>query len=281
MKTILLIDGKNTAYRALFATMRSGEVHPFVVWMRFLHVWFDKFNPSEVHVFWDCPKDEVWRKSVLPEYKDQRETMKHYADDVKLKISNLVKVAKALLPHMNIRQYYKKTQECDDLIYSACRILTPDKSDSLRVIVVSSDSDFVQLQWSMEHVKCLEPKSCKFFDTPTINPIYQKSLIGDKSDNIDGYNGIGKVKSAKLINSPNNLIEFLDKNGSKLFLRNISLIDLSKNPYALKNELYLIKNMSLPINYDESEIKRLIYENKINGLIHELTRIVLPFSKLK
>ncbi len=104
MKPVLLIDGRNIAYRAVFAAREKikNGLHPFVVWMRFMHVWVETFDPSAIHVFWDCKKNDVWRKAIYNEYKDHRDhILDRYDDfDVAGSISRLEQSAKSILPYI-------------------------------------------------------------------------------------------------------------------------------------------------------------------------------------
>ena len=286
METILLIDGKNTAYRALFAARANpdflkGGVHPFVVWMRFANVWIQKFKPKSVHVFWDCPKDDIWRKRLFMEYKNNRDTMAHYADDVKAEMHRIESAAQALLPYMGARQYIRLAQESDDLIYSACKILTPSHQDARKVIVVSSDADFVQLQWSMPHVVAYEPRRAAFVDQPDVSPVVQKSLCGDKSDNIDGYRGIGPVKSRQLAEDPKKLVEFLDAMGDTKFRRNLALVDLSMNPSRMSNELYILRMMAKDVCFDKAKINEISMQHKVVGLMSEYAKFAILLKELR
>lgn len=286
MDNILLIDGKNTAYRALFAArgnpeFRRSGYHPFVVWLRFVHVWLEKFKPVSCHVFWDCPKNEVWRKKVLSEYKDHRDTMVHYEDDVQEQMASMIGAATDILQYMGVRQYIRAGQECDDLIFSACRLLNPGKADTTRVIVVSSDSDFLQLQWHMPHVSCYLPKDGKFADQPDCDPAIQKALSGDKADNVDGFRGIGPVKSRQLTSNPTKLLEFLESVDKRKFKRNLALIDLSLNPHALSNQLYVMDIMSKSVIFDRGKIQDFSVKHHANGMMSEYTRVAVAFKHLR
>jgi len=286
MENILLIDGKNTAYRALFASrgnreFRTKGYHPFTTWVKLSHVWLEKFKPSSAHVFWDCPKNEVWRKKLLSEYKDHRDAMPHYDNDVQEQLHKLIDAASAILSHMGVRQYTRPGQEADDLIYSACRLLTPTKSDTRKLIVISSDSDFAQLQWYMPYVSVYDPRKNKFIDSPECNPAVQKALCGDRADNIDGFRGIGPVKSNQIASDPKKLIEFLDLSDARKFKRNLALIDLSMNPSRLNNELYMLRVLSNDAEFDKAAINQLSIDHKIRGLMSEYPNISLEYKRLK
>lgn len=282
METHLLIDGKNTVYRSLFAckTRELEKVHPFVVWLRLANTWMNQFNPTHVHVFWDCPREEVWRKKVLNEYKDSRDNNTNIDDNVRETLYRIINTARGILPYMGVRQYRMPKQECDDLIYSACKMLTPPKSMKRQLIVVSSDKDFAQLQYHMSHVKCFDPIKQEYCDDPEVDPVIKKALIGDKSDNIQGYRGIGEVKGSKLAKDFKLLNEFLSTADTQIYKRNLALIDMSLNPYRVSNILYVQEMLSTQIEFDQSAIKSKIMEYKVKGMMNEFSRLVTPFKTL-
>jgi 5'-3' exonuclease len=279
----LLIDGKNTAYRSVFAGRGNADLshcHPFSVWLRFASVWFDKFKPNSVHMFWDCPTADIWRKKVLVEYKDHRQQMPAYTDEVQGQLNSLIVAAQAILPYMGIRQYVRAGQECDDLIYAACRVLMPPRSSQDKIIIISNDSDFLQLQWSMPHVMVYLPKNRKFADHPDCNPAIQKALNGDKADNIDGFRGIGPVKSRQLALNMSQLIEYLGLVDAKKFKRNLALIDLSANPAYLTNMLYIMSVLAQQVAVDPKIVNTLSLEYKVRGLNSEFSRALIALKKL-
>lgn len=285
METTLLIDAKNTAYRALFASrgerdLRNGHYHPFTTWLRFTHVWLEKFKPDSVHVFWDCNKNDVWRRKVLAEYKQHRDDLPAYSDDIQHELHQLISAAMDMIPHMGMRQYYRDSQESDDLIYAACRVMTPCSTSERRVIVISSDSDFMQLKWTMPHVSVYLPcKNC-FAEHPICNPAIQKALCGDKSDNIEGYRGIGPVKSRQLTEDNKKLIEFIDLAGAQKFKRNLALIDLSMNPAHLSNELYVLRETTKDVSYDSKVLGEMAMKHKVRGWMSEYPKMAVAFKRL-
>lgn len=281
MQTILLIDGKNTAYRSVFSN-GDPTAHPFAIWSRLASTWVDKFKPDQVHVFWDCPRKKVWRKKILNEYKESRdaETFHTNADGVRDSLNKLIDAAKAILPYMGVRQYDLQHQECDDLIYTVCRLLAPPRHVDREVIIISSDSDFTQIQFRMPYVRCYNPIKAEFFDDPEVDPAMQKALAGDKSDNVDGYRGIGEVKSKRMLNDYKLLNTFLETNGDKIYRRNLALVDMSLNPFRVTNTMYVCGILAQDVQFDKQRIQKLIMEHKVAGLLAEYSRIILPFKSL-
>lgn len=274
MGPALFIDGKNTAYRALFASINNPDfhkTHPFVTWLRLTNICIERFRPSSIHVFWDCPKGMVWRKKIISEYKENRNGNSN--DEILEGLRKVEAVASSILPLMNMRVYRKDTQEADDLIYSACRVIAPQKA-----VIISSDSDMIQIPWLMSHVKVYDPRKNEFMAVPDTNPVYVKCLMGDSTDNVSGYRGIGDVKSRQIAKGYRVMTEFLDVRGEQEFKRNLALIDLSLNPSRMSNELYVIRTMGVDTQFDRAAITTKIQELKIMGLNGEFQRLVVPLK---
>lgn len=274
----LLVDARNVIYRSAYATKANNhnytaQYHCFTILMRQLNSWMNLYHPRSVHIFWDAPRTTVWRRSCLKSYKDR--TANPYIADMSEDIELTTQIAQEFFSVMNVRQYSRKSMEADDLIYAAVSILHPESS-----IIVSSDSDIVQIPYLFSSSKQYDPgKKCEV-DIPTVNPVLQKALVGDKSDVIDGYHGIGPKKSAALLSSHANLQKFLKDNGTKLFYRNLLLIDLSLCPRLLHNKVYIQRQLAKPLQYCSKTINSLILQHKVNGLLQEYRNLVQPFEKL-
>lgn len=255
-------------------------MNPVALWLRMLCGWVDKFNPDSIHIFWDCKKDTVWRKNVLQEYKEHRNANPRL-NESKHSIDTMVFSLYKILRNLNVRQYMKKEQECDDLLYAMCRVLTPANLTESQCIIISSDTDFKQIIWNMSHVKLYNPGNDTIEKRPDIDPIMQKCIVGDTADNIHGYRGIGPVKSKKILEDPKKFKEFIDAFGNEILLRNISLIDLSANPSVAANELYVRSILASDVFYSIDEVKKLAVELKIAGLLSLVSDIGYRFEKLK
>ena len=63
----MLIDGKNAIYRAIFAgyndeRFKKSGFDYFVITVRFISNYLTIFNPQSVHIFWDAPRENTWRR---------------------------------------------------------------------------------------------------------------------------------------------------------------------------------------------------------------------------
>lgn len=273
----LLIDGRNCSYRAAWAYLKGSreghmKYHPFVYFMRQLGETVSRFKPNEVTCVWDAPRETVWRREIFPLYK-QRDDDNKYVADLREPLKQIETVARILLPEANVRDVSKATQETDDLIYSLCRVIYPKE-----VIIVSSDRDFLQIPYRMPGVRQFEPQDKEFLLTPDLDPVVTKSLIGDPSDRIDGYHGIGKVKAGPLASCFIKRQAFLEANGPSLYYRNLVLIDLANNPDRLKNDMHVSAKLAEKPRFDAKKIDDLIVEHRIFGLKQDYDRAVRPFK---
>lgn len=279
MSIAILVDAKNALYRVVHAhraNNRDYEVkyHQIVLLLKQFSQLIIKYHPSSFHVFWDAPRETVWRRSILQTYKDRQGGEKH--EEVSCDIKKLTKIAIRLFSNMNIRQYYRDKMESDDLIYAAVTILHPGKS-----IVVSTDGDMMQIPFLYSSATVYNPIKMQEAKLPKHNPVFTKSLIGDKSDIIDGYRGIGPKKCEALLDDQRKLQEFLDREGREIYVRNLSLIDLSVCPNLLDNKTYIQRNMAKPVKYDRQEVLNMISKYKLIGLDIELNNIMPHFMNLR
>lgn len=275
----LLVDARNAIYRAVYAGLadRSDrpKYHPFVIFLRQIVSWMNSKRPSSVHVFWDAPRATVWRKKILPTYKDRTDS--NYVEGLAEGLSVTTDVAKAFFKFMGVRQYDRKEMEADDLIYTAVTLLHPHRS-----WIVSNDSDMTQIPFRFSSCSVFCPEGLGGEDAPVsdVSPAHLKALMGDKSDSIDGYNQIGPVRGTELLRNPEAMEEFLAVKGSKTYKRNLALIDLAMCPWLLSNTFYVQKMMAQKVAWDKGEVNKLIMEHKVNGLQQEFVNLVQPFKSL-
>jgi len=276
-KPVLLIDTRNALYRAIFAVKADRrntiKYHYFTILLRQITSWANMYNPESINIFWDAPRTSVWRRKILPTYKDR--TNSTYVEDISEDLFKTTAIAKEFFKVMNVRQFEKKTMEADDLIYSAVTMLHPQKT-----IVVSTDSDMIQIPFNYDSCTVYNPTKKEETKIPNVNPVVKKAIIGDKSDAIVGYYGIGDKKSQKMLETPSKLQEFLQETGRDVYHRNLLLIDLSLNPKLLHNKLYVQRKMSKPVEFDKKIINELVHKYKVNGILQEYADVIAPFEKL-
>lgn len=290
----MLVDGKNTVYRSLFAGhadqnfKKSGHDY-FVVFLRFLNHYVNRFHPKSVHVFWDAPSGSVWRRELYPEYKLQRNDMySDYDFDVRAEVRRQMAIALETLNVMNVRQYYREGQEADDLVY-AFVMANPDSQK----VIVSSDGDFSQVIYRHNNVDLFSPSAKAMVEKPAYDPIILKSLIGDVSDNISGYNQIGKARAKPLVESPEALEKFFKSDkaniikdgqkvvvGDQVFNLNKKITDLSQCPDVLENIDYVRQHQSSKIALSLPKMTEIARRRQVNGLMTEVPATIPSFQRL-
>lgn len=290
----LCVDGRNMLYRATFAALgdvrfRANGHHPINIVLHFLHYFLVRFNPSQIHIFWDGPRGEIWRKWHAPEYKQNRPTDDPGDPSTKI-LASLSEVTPLLTKNMGMRQYNKPYMEADDLIYAFCRLHKNHK-----VLVATSDTDLLQIAYNFPNVDIHNPlnKDVDLEPRPEYDPVIAKALTGDKSDNIRGYYGVGKVRAKLLTEDLSERSKFLtsDKTidkigdstesvGEQRFWDNLRIIDLSLCPELVENMQYVAGQARTPIKFDIKEVQQLIGKYKLRGVMADVHRYITPFKVL-
>jgi len=192
----LLVDGNNL-FKIGFHGVRDlysdgdhlGGIYHFInILRRFL----EEHDHDKVVVFWDS--NSSIRKSIYPQYKaNRRQDMN---EDKYQSYLNQQSRVKEYLEEIFVRQVEMINNEADDLIAYYCKVATNEE-----IIIFSADKDLTQL--INENISIYSPISKQYFkhgDNITINkveiPHYNvllcKIFTGDKSDNIDGIEGLGE-----------------------------------------------------------------------------------------
>jgi 5'-3' exonuclease len=290
----LCIDGRNMLYRATFAALgdvrfRANGHHPVNIVLHFLHYFLSRFNPTQVHIFWDGPRGEIWRKRHAPTYKDNRPTDDNDEPSTKI-LRSLTEITPLLVEQMGIRQYSRPYMEADDLIYAFCRLHRTQK-----VLIATSDTDLLQIAYNFHNVDVHNPlnKDADLEERPDHDPVIAKALTGDKSDNIKGYYGIGKVKAKvltedvverrKFLSSDKTITKSGDETevvGEQKFWDNLRIIDLSLCPELVENMQYVATQAATPIKFSLKDIQLLISKYKLRGVMADVHRYIAPFKVL-
>ncbi len=204
MTKTLLVDGDNLfkiAFHGVKDLYNDGEhiggIYHFINTIR---RFLDEHNHDKVIVVWDGDSNSSVRKSLYPQYKaNRRQDMNEYKYESYLQQKSRVK---QYLEEIFVRQVEVINNEADDLIAYYCKI-----SKDEQVMVFSADKDLTQL--ISEKVTIYSPIVKQYFkngdmitinkiDIPHYNVLLTKIFTGDKSDNIDGIEGLGEKTLIKL-----------------------------------------------------------------------------------
>jgi len=218
--TILAIDFMNQAHRA-----RSGfQMGPAPVVFNFFRQFkslVDQFKPTRIYVALEGKP--VHRYEALGEYKANR---KVEADDPRAKeLEKFFKqkdvIVDLLQKHFPVSVVRHATSECDDTLAN----LVKRSSSAVDWVLVSSDTDFIQLLQDHPNLKLYNPVQKQFVEAPDYDYVVWKALRGDPSDNIPGVPGIGDKTAEKIALDPDLLKEHVAKpDVEPIFTRNYDLI---------------------------------------------------------
>ena len=224
---VLLLDGYNLMYRARYG-FGKGPHSTIFSFFRSLRPLVEKFSPDKVYfVIEGYPKQ---RMELLPEYKGTR--VYDDKDDFQRQKRYIINILKESFPVHVVRH---PEHECDDVIGNL--VETTHAKDEC--VVVSTDTDFIQLYNTCNNVVLYNPIKKKYVPHPGYDYVKWKSLKGDGSDNITGFHGIGDKRALSMVNDETALEAFLDKDQNRLmFEKNYRLIkffDLSSEMHRLEH----------------------------------------------
>jgi len=246
-RRLVLFDGNHLAYRAYykFTGLRTldGVKTSMIYGMPYIaESLIRRLSPDKVGVVFDGGRSS-FRMELLPDYKKREKKLGFDAEDFHRQKDVGMDIFRAL----GLKVAIKKGHEADDIIAMITRRYSQDEWD---VIIVSGDKDFNQLISQGE--KGIQGEIIVYNTSKgrqyTYNTLEKEvgytpdqcvdflSLWGDKSDNIDGYPGIGPVKALALLGQYHSVGEFLISGGKfgkvdnenlrGIWKRNKKLIDL-------------------------------------------------------
>ena len=208
---IIIIDGNSLMNRAFFAIKRpmitkegiyTGALYGFINMLEKLR----KDYPSGyICVTFDV-KAPTFRHKAYPDYKGTRKPMA-------MELVMQMHLIKEILHAMNIKTIELEGFEADDLIGTLTKVA---EEQGINPLVITGDKDALQLADKNVHIlytikgittfKIYDDESFREeYEFAPINLIDYKALVGDKSDNIPGVKGIGKVAATKLLKEYENL----------------------------------------------------------------------------
>ena len=278
---VLVVDGMNTFIRAYAASpvVDDNGRHVGGISGTLLSIGhaIKSINPTRVVVVFDGKNGSAKRRQMFADYKSNRKVKirLNRADTVDQEDNQLEQLMR-LIEYFDVLPFktlvFDGTEADDVIAYVAKDIYS--KPDS-QVYIMSSDKDFYQLVdektfvWSPTKKKLYfqEDVYDEFGILPQNFPIY-RALLGDKSDNIGGVDGIGDktVKSRlgilaekRVVELPE-LIEFVKSkqgeakiyekllNQQDIIDRNLKLMQLSDSNLNLPIKLRIMEILDSPID---------------------------------
>ena len=281
---ILTIDGNNLVHRVYWVAnniKNVSENYHVYMFLNSVKSYVEMYQPDKTFCVWDEKPDYKpnKRKELLEDYKGNRD--KEYGKEVHTKNE----IIKEMLNTMGIPSIFPRSYEADDVIKiindAYDRHLTTKfymTKKLFRHIIVTVDRDLCQLISNKvsvyDPIRKVEINKENFKEILKYDKkdfIKVKALTGDKSDNIPGIKGFGKVKIDKFLNGE----VFLTDEEDKIYKRNLELVTLTEDKeekeYVL-NQLSKIKNDT---NYDK--FKELSKEYKFSQILKNDTKWYTAF----
>lgn len=212
---VLIVDALNTFMRSYAAIPTLDEdgnhIGGMAGFMKSLGFAIRNFKPTRVVLVFDGKGGSQRRRKIYKEYKANRKpptrlnrsydmtTDEQERENMKWQLVSLVEMVECLPVSILALDYI----EADDAIAYMSELVTKNGGTS---IIYSTDKDFMQMV--NENVKVYNPVKKKTFDIDIIletygvhpsNFVFYRSLLGDKSDNIDGIKGAGEKTILKYI----------------------------------------------------------------------------------
>lgn len=291
-----VIDGMNLAYIAYysrFGLSSKGKSTAIMFGMlQDIRSLMQLYKAHKVVVCWDGVK-HPHRMKILPEYKSHRE--KDRTPEQRAKFLKEIERTRKLLYYLGIPQAYNKNMEGDDMVYW----ITNKYVNLYKVWIISGDKDFCQL--INYDVQVYNPRTKSSYSTfaficdnkVEINQyVDYLCLMGDKSDDIPGYYGIGEVRAANFLSKFKSISAFLkdpdaefsgisDKEKlEQVWKRNRQLIDLRRfnTKHHSEKDITFYRGKSMP-KVNEAKFYQLCRKYSLKTFL--VPKFITPFEQLQ
>lgn len=217
-----------------------------------------------------------WRKSLYPEYKNNRSSMP-------IELKQQQEIIVKLLKTLNIDLIKMDNYEADDVISA----LAKKHNEYEEIIIVSSDKDLLQLINDskkiyvldlMKNVLYNESQAFEKYGFSVDSIPHYLALMGDSSDNVPGARGIGKKIAEKLIKEFKT-IDNIYSNLANLTPNLAIKLDDSKKEVDLSLKLIDLRSLNFNIELKNEDLYFSNFIEECQKL--ELYYIANLFSKYK
>jgi hypothetical protein len=219
-----------------------------------------------------CDNRKYWRKEFFPFYKANRKKTRDKSSlDWHLIFDMLAKFKQELKDNFPYKVLDIEGAEADDIIGT----LVPLYAAHEKMLILSSDGDFLQLQQYGDNVKQYNPSQKKY--VVSVNPhleLKEKVIRGDKGDGIPNMFSPSDCFVRDLRQKPITQ-KVLDKylkespeewnDGDRInYTRNLTLIDLSKIPTEIKEKIINTYEETKPV---KGKLLNYFIEYKLKNLM--------------
>jgi DNA polymerase-1 len=286
----IVIDGSNLLWRTYWiAETRHQLVNSKGIWTGPIFMFLksvkglqEKFKPNNTWVTWDKKlkyPSTNFRKELAPEtYKQNRD------DDKSKLIHEQHDELSKWLTVLGVKQIYPGVLEADDIISWLVR------EKLTTSVIISVDKDLLQLVDDNIHYynpikkKLITPQNFVEEVGVEINEYnHYKALLGDKSDNVDGIQGYGVQRSAKLCKEGyEGIVSKLDEDNKKKFDKNLILTNLSGSYYKEEGEVELYQKQYEDQQFIKADMKKfeeMCQETEFYSFVKEMDKWKESFSR--
>jgi hypothetical protein len=220
-----------------------------------------------------CDNRKYWRKEFFPFYKAGRKKNREKSDlDWHLIFDMLAKFKSELRENFPYKVVDVEGAEADDIIGTLVPLYAPHE----KILILSSDGDFLQLQYYGENVKQYNPAQKKFIKSvePLIE-LKEKIIRGDKGDGIPNMFSPSDCFVRDLRQKPITkgvLDKYLKEDVSNYsesdktnYSRNATLIDLTLIPKEIKEKIINTYDETKPAS--RQKLLNYFIEHKLKNLM--------------
>lgn len=192
----------------------------------------------------DCPRKNIWRMKIFPDYKTNRDAKYKTENPALFKIFSYTynTIIPKVKSEMNIETMFVDKAEADDIVALTSKYLS---KIGYNVYIIASDTDYLQLT-NNENITIMDLKN-RIINKKTLGSaeidLLVKIISGDTADNIPKCfkkGRIGKKTAFTLATNPNKLELKFEKEpeAREAFLFNKKLIDFNEIPLDLQEQIY-------------------------------------------
>jgi DNA polymerase-1 len=233
----LLIDARNLLCRTYFSCSMQKDANKYEAFLTNVNYYAKNAQNAEIFLCWDTKiksGEKNFRQTLLnDQYKagrssEHREALQEFQD--------------ALIPVIDSLgwcQLFPYVMESDDIIAYLCLEKFPNSKNT----IVSTDQDFVQLV--SENVTIYSPTKKIFVTHSNVEEytdgisakdyLLYKCVMGDKSDNVKGFEKHGPVKAKKVVESFSSIV--LTEQQKEILEMNKKIMDLRIGYKEYPNEV--------------------------------------------
>jgi hypothetical protein len=220
-----------------------------------------------------CDNRKYWRKEYFPFYKAGRKKTREKSDlDWHLIFDMLAKFKTELRENFPYKVIDVEGAEADDIIGTLVPVYAPHE----KILILSSDGDFLQLQTYGSNVKQYNPAQKKFVKSENpVEELKEKIIRGDKGDGIPNMFSPSDCFVRDLRQKPitkgvlekylKESVDNYSETDKANYARNATLIDLTMIPKDIKEKIINTYSEVKPAS--RQKLLNYFIENKLKNLM--------------